>query len=138
MHEQADYSLTFVVADGSGGSHNPVFAQQLLGFAENKSNEIIGLLTPGTVEGRVIDESGNPVEGVAVVTDGMTVATSGSDGTFSFSFAPGTHSFNLKLKGDLVGSVDPVTVHSRQTTDVGDLTITEESLFMVIWSFPWS
>ena len=130
LHEQANYALTFVVADGSGGSHNPVFAQQLLGFAENTSNEIIELLTPGTVVGRVIDESGNPVEGVAVVTDGMTVATTGSNGTFSFSFAPGTHSFNLKLKGDLVGSVDLVAVHSQQTTDVGDVTITEESLFI--------
>ncbi|MEE9116471.1 MAG: ammonia-forming cytochrome c nitrite reductase subunit c552 [Thermoplasmata archaeon] len=130
LHEQANYSLTFVVADGSGGSHNPVFAQQLLGFAENKSNEIIGLLTPGMVVGRVIDESGNPVEGVVVVIDGMTMATTESNGTFSFSFAPGTHSFNLKLKGDLVGSVDMVTVQSQQTTDIGDVTITEESLFI--------
>lgn len=130
LHEQANYSLTFVVADGSGGSHNPVYAQQLLNFAENKSNEIIGLLTPGTVEGRVIDESGNPVEGVVVVIDGMTTATTSSNGTFSFSFAPGTHSFDLKLKGDLVGSVDLVTVQSQQTTDVGDVTITEESLFI--------
>lgn len=130
LHEQANYSLTFVVADGSGGSHNPVYAQQLLNFAENKSNEIIGLLTPGTVEGRVIDESGNPVEGVVVVIDGMTTATTSSNGTFSFSFAPGTHSFDLKLKGNLVGSIDLVTVQSQQTTDVGDVTITEESLFI--------
>jgi hypothetical protein len=130
LYEEANYSLSFVVADGSGGAHNPVFAQQLLGFAQNKSQEIIDLLTPGTVIGRTVDGSGNPVEGIAVLTDGMTVATTGSNGTFSFDLAPGTHSLNLKLKGVLVGSVDTVLVESKKTTDVGDITISEETLLV--------
>jgi predicted CXXCH cytochrome family protein len=130
MYEEANYSLTFIVADGSGGSHNPVYAQQLLNFAQNRSMEIIDLLTPGYVEGRVLDGSGNPVEGVAVVVDGLTMATTGSDGRFTFSFAPGTHTFSLKLKGNTVGSIDSVSIASQTTTYVDDVTITEETLFI--------
>jgi hypothetical protein len=130
MHEQANYSLTFIVADGSGGSHNPVYAQQLLDFAGNKSTEIIDLLTPGTVEGRVVDGSGSPVEGVAVIVDGLTMATTESDGRFSFPFAPGAYTFSLKLKGNTVGSIDSVLIASLATTNVGDVTITEETLFL--------
>jgi predicted CXXCH cytochrome family protein len=130
LYDQANYSLLFVVADGSGGSHNPRFAQQLLGFAENKSIEIIQLLTPGLVNGTVVDNAGNPVEGVTIVANDLTMATTDGDGLFSFLFAPGIHSFNLKLKGSLVGSVDSVLVESGETTDVGETTISEESLFV--------
>jgi predicted CXXCH cytochrome family protein len=130
LYDEANYSLSFVVADGSGGSHNPRYALQLLDFAENRSVEIIQLLTPGTVTGTVVDGAGNPVEGVTIVADGTTWATTESDGTYSFLFAPGTHSFNLKLKGSLVGSVDSVLVESGETTNVGETTISEESLFI--------
>jgi predicted CXXCH cytochrome family protein len=130
MHGEANYSLTFIVADGSGGSHNPVYAQQLLGFAENRSVEIVDLLTPGTVQGRVVDGSGNAVEGVAVIVDGLTMATTGGDGRFSFPFAPGTHTFSLKLKGNTVGSIDSVLIASLATTNLGDVTITEDTLFL--------
>jgi predicted CXXCH cytochrome family protein len=132
LYVEANYALTFVVADGSGGSHNPLYSQQLLSFAENNTNEIIDLLTPGTVTGRVIDGSGSPVEGVSVVIDGMSMATTSDDGSFSFDFAPGTHSLNLKLKGDLVGSVESVLIVSQATSDVGDVTISEESLFLFL------
>jgi predicted CXXCH cytochrome family protein len=130
LYNEANYSLAFVVADGSGGSHNPPFASLLLDFSEDRSNELISLLTPGTIRGRIVDTMGNPVEGVTVVKDGRVWATSSSNGTFEFLFAPGTHSFNLKLRGSSVGGIDSVTVLGGEASDVGDIEIVEENILI--------
>ncbi|MCJ2670521.1 MAG: ammonia-forming cytochrome c nitrite reductase subunit c552 [Thermoplasmata archaeon] len=130
LHNEANYSLAFIVADGSGGSHNPPFASSLLNFSEDRSNELISLLTPGTISGRVVDTMGNPVEGVTVEKDGRVWATSRSNGTFQFLFAPGTHSFNLKLRGSSVGGIDSVTVLGDAVSEVGDVEIVEENIII--------
>jgi predicted CXXCH cytochrome family protein len=132
LYDEANYSLAFVVADGSGGAHNPAFAGALLNFSEDRSHELIALLTPGTVTGRVVDATGNPVEGVAVVEDGSTWATSKSNGSFEFEYAPGVHSFTLKLRGSNVGSIESATIVAGEITDVGDVEVTEEDLFLPI------
>lgn len=130
IFEQANYSLAFVVADGSGGVHNPVFTGDLLNFSESKSNEVMMLLTPGTVIGKVKDESGSPVEGVAVYLDGRLVATTTRhDGSFMFQYSPGTYDLDLRLAGVDVGSVDSVAIEAGIETDVGEIVVTEDSLF---------
>ncbi|MFQ6106303.1 MAG: ammonia-forming cytochrome c nitrite reductase subunit c552 [Thermoplasmata archaeon] len=128
---EANYSLSFVVADGSGGAHNPAFASALLNFSEDRSYELIALLTPGTVRGRVVDAAGTPVEGVLIEKDGKVWGTSEDNGTFEFRFAPGTHSFDLKLKGSSVGSMDSVVV-GGQVANVGDIVATGEDLGALI------
>ncbi len=131
--EQANYSLAFVVADGSGGVHNPVFASDLLNFSEDKSNEVMALLTPGTVIGRVVDGSGSHVEGVAVYIDGKHVATtSRNNGSFKFDYAPGTFDLDLRFAGRDVGGVESVDVVAGLVTDVGEIVVTEDSLFIYL------
>jgi len=132
LYEEAEYSLTYVVADGSGGVHNPSFASDLLNFSESKSDEIMSLLSPGSVTGRAVDESGSPVEGVAVYIEGRLRAISRDNGTFTFSYAPGTYTIELRLAGERVGSVDAVEVVKGQVTDLGDITISEGALFVIL------
>ncbi|MFQ5883497.1 MAG: ammonia-forming cytochrome c nitrite reductase subunit c552 [Thermoplasmata archaeon] len=132
LYDEANYSLAFVVADGSGGAHNPAFASELLNFSENRSRELISLLAPGTLRGRVIDRMGNPVEGVTLEKDGRAWETTKSDGTFQLLYAPGVHSFDLKLRGSRVGSIDSVIIISEQVTEEGDITIVEEDYFVPI------
>jgi predicted CXXCH cytochrome family protein len=130
LYEEADYSLTFVVADGSGGAHNPEFASDLLNYSESKSQEIMSLLRTGNVIGKVVDESGSAVEGVAVYMDGELKAVSGSTGVFTFSHASGTYDLTLKLAGSKVGSVDSVEITAGQDKDLGEITISEDSVFV--------
>ncbi|MCJ2562678.1 MAG: ammonia-forming cytochrome c nitrite reductase subunit c552 [Candidatus Thermoplasmatota archaeon] len=132
LYNEANYSFSFVVADGSGGAHNPAFASALLNFSEDRSNELIALLTPGTVRGRVVDAAGSPVEGVTIEKDGVTWATSKKNGSFEFEYAPGAHSFSLKLRGSNVGSIESVTVVAGEISDIGDLEVTEQDLFVPI------
>lgn len=132
LFNEAEYSLDFVVADGSAGAHNPTFTHMLLNFSEERSNQLIAMLTPGTIRGRVVDSIGSPVEGVTIEKDGKVWATSLSDGTFQFMFAPGSHSFELKLGGSHVGSTDSVNVQSGGVVQIGDVAITEEDFIVPI------
>ena len=132
FYDEANYSLTFVVADGSGGAHNPAFVEDLLNFSEERSGDLITLLTPGTIMGRAVDTMGNPVEGVTIEKDGRVWATSRSNGSFQFQFAPGTYSFDLRLRGSHVGSIGSVSVVSQEVSDVGDVEIIEENLLVPI------
>ncbi|MEE9489405.1 MAG: ammonia-forming cytochrome c nitrite reductase subunit c552, partial [Thermoplasmata archaeon] len=66
LYEEANYSVSFVRADGSHGAHNPQYSLSLLDFAANRTETVITMLKPGHVIGRAVDAEGNPVPGIVI------------------------------------------------------------------------
>jgi len=122
-YDEANYSKNFVVADGSGGVHNPKYAKNLLLFAKMRATEVIDMLTPGTVVGKIVDEENKPVAGAEIEKDGVVWATTNADGEYMFKFATGTHNFDVTVAGKKVGSIQGVEIAADQTTNVGTTTV---------------
>jgi predicted CXXCH cytochrome family protein len=116
-YEQAVYAADFVEADGSMGAHNFDYAANLLSFADLKAGQVMSMLSPGTLNGTVVDSDGDPVQGVQIKLGDKVWATSAADGTFSFAHAPGSFTFALVQGGAEAGTVDAVIL-AGQTSDV--------------------
>ncbi len=123
LYDQANYSKNFVTADGSLGAHNPDYAKNLLLDARQRAQQVIAMLTPGSVTGRVVDADGNPVGGIEVVAGGVTWTVTDADGRFSFQYAQGTHSFDLYHGDALVGEINGVDILPNEESDVGTVRI---------------
>lgn len=85
-------------------------------------------LAPSTINGTVLDPSGNPAAGVSVTATGpvTSTATSAADGTYSLTdLAPGVYSLTFHLDG----YVDPAPV-SVTVTAAGD-TVTAATASLV-------
>jgi predicted CXXCH cytochrome family protein len=122
QYDEANYSLNFVVADRSLGAHNLPYALALLEFANETAEEIIYMLTPGEVVGKIVDKDGSPVSNAAIRLDGEQIAFSGGDGNFSIDIAPGTYDFEIIKDGSTLGTIDDVIVSQGVTTDLGSIS----------------
>jgi predicted CXXCH cytochrome family protein len=120
-YDEALYALKFVEADSSNGAHNNQFQLDILDFANTTSQSVISALEPGTVSGTIVDADGNPISGAQIQIGGTTVATTGTDGTFSFDYAPGSRTFDIVVDSEDYGSFD-ATITAGQTADQGDIT----------------
>lgn len=123
-YEQANYSANFVDQDGSMGAHNFQYANSLLSFSNSRANDVIFMLTPGRVSGKVVDSSGNGVSGVQIQIGGTTWATTASDGSFTIAHAPGGFILNLVKDGSDVGSAS-VSIVAGGMSDAGKIKIGE-------------
>ncbi|MCK5291315.1 MAG: ammonia-forming cytochrome c nitrite reductase subunit c552 [Thermoplasmata archaeon] len=122
LYDDANYSYSFVIADRSQGAHNLPYALALLDFANESSQGIIDMLTPGKVVGKIVDQDGEDVVGASVLLNGEQIAVSGSGGSFAIDIAPGTYTFKIKKDGSTIGSVENVEVLYRDTTDLGTIS----------------
>jgi hypothetical protein len=133
-YEEASYSLDFVIADKSQGAHNPLYAWALLNFAADRSSLIKSMLLPGTVTGEAVDSDGKGVAGVIVRRGGLDLAISGADGDFTFEYASGTYDFSLVKDGELVGTIENLTIEGGLTVSAGENEISFSTPFD--WSIP--
>ncbi|MFQ5885418.1 MAG: ammonia-forming cytochrome c nitrite reductase subunit c552, partial [Thermoplasmata archaeon] len=122
LYDTANYSMNFVIADRSHGAHNPPYALALLSFANETANEVIDMLTPGTVTGRIVDENGEPVQDARIQSLGKQLAVTGNDGNFTFDLAPGTYTFSVLKEGTSVATIENVEVSGGETTELGEIS----------------
>ncbi|MEE9116118.1 MAG: ammonia-forming cytochrome c nitrite reductase subunit c552, partial [Thermoplasmata archaeon] len=134
LYDDANYSYSFVIADRSQGAHNLPYALALLEFANESAREIIDMLTPGTVVGKIVDQDGNDVIGASVLLNNEQMAVSGSNGSFTIDIAPGTYAFEITKEGSTIGSVENVEVLPGETTDLETISTepTQDGLYLVI------
>lgn len=118
LYDDANYSYSFVIADRSQGAHNLPYALALLEFANESAREIIDMLTPGEVIGKVVDKDGNDVIGASIQLNDEQIAVTGSDGSFTADIAPGTYNFKITKDGSTIGSVENVEVLPGEITDL--------------------
>jgi len=123
LYDKANYSKNFVTADGSMGAHNPDYSKSLLLDAKLKAQQVVAMLTPGRVTGRVVNADGVGVGGIDVRTDGETWTTTDSEGGFSFQYAQGTHSFGLYQGDARVGTISNVLVVANEEANVGTVAV---------------
>ncbi|MFQ5883507.1 MAG: ammonia-forming cytochrome c nitrite reductase subunit c552 [Thermoplasmata archaeon] len=133
LYEEANYSVSFVIADKSFGAHNPQYALSLIDFAAERANTVIEMLKPGHVVGRAIDSEGNPVAGIIIRRGGLDLAVSGLDGRFLFDYASGTYDFDLVKDGNRVGRIENAVIDGGETMDVGDIRVTAPSELDLTW-----
>jgi predicted CXXCH cytochrome family protein len=118
--DDANYSLSFVDADGSQGVHNPTYAWALLNYSNQKSNEVLALLETGVVLGKLKDENGDPIQGAQIMRDGFALGDpTMPNGTFMFDHAPGEFTFDAVEDSETLGQISGVQVVPGETTDVG-------------------
>jgi len=119
----ANDTKNFVTADGSMGAHNPDYAKNLLLRSRERSQQVLTMLTPGRIVGRVVDASGAGLGGIDIGMEGTVWTTTDSDGYFSFQFAQGTHSFILYRDNVEVGELSNVNVQRDLEADVGTVRV---------------
>ncbi len=125
-YEEANYSVTFVIEDQSGGVHNPPFAEDLLTHALARAQFATTFLQPGTVTGRLLDESGTPVAGAVLMRLGRVYGVSDSDGRFAFDHAYGTFSFEVLIGTRSLGTLTGVVIVAGEETALGDVTVSPQ------------
>ena len=133
LFDLANYSMVFVDSDGSQGVHNPTYSAALLQYAEGKAQEVIDLLRPGQVTGRVVDSSGRPVAGAEIRLEGVVRATTATDGSFTLDRAPGTYRLEVSRDGALALTKADVTVTAGRATVLGDLVLPGEGGVPLVW-----
>jgi len=119
---QANYSAKFVEADGSMGAHNFDYANSLISFANLKAGQVVTMLMPGTVSGKVVDADGNGVGGVQIKIGNTVVATTLADGSFLFKHAPGSFTLTLVKDGTDQGTALALVI-GGQKTDMAKISL---------------
>ena len=134
LFDDANYSYSFVIADRSQGAHNLPYALALLDFASESAQEIIDMLAPGKVVGKIVDKDGKDVVGASILLNGEQIAVSGGGGSFSVDIAPGTYTFKITKDGSTIGSVENIEVLHGDATDLGTISTepTQGGLELVI------
>lgn len=117
--EYANYTYHFVEADASM-AHNHPFAVILLEKANEKANDAIDLLIPGTVEGTVVDSNGDPIADVQITSDSTVWATTDSSGGFEFDIAPGSYTFTILQDGEEIGTFEATSPSSGLEIEAGE------------------
>lgn len=122
---KGEWNIELVHQEGSGGAHNPPYAEALIAKAKEQFKEVIDALDMGEVTGKLEWDDQTPIAG-AVIKDGMgaTVATADSNGSYMFFAHSGAAVFTVYSEGELIGTIDATTtMHS--VADVGTTTITK-------------
>ena len=132
LYDLANYSVTFVDADGSQGVHNPTYSIALLQYANAKAQAVLDLLATGSVEGRVLDAEGRAVANAEVRLGGSVLAVTGADGRFAFDRAPGTYDLEVR-RGTAVRELASVVVVAGEATDVGDIVLPGDGGLPIAW-----
>lgn len=95
---------------------------------------LVGLAAPGaqaqtgTVQGTVVDAEGLPLPGVNVIVAGtQTGSSTGPEGTYTFTVAPGTYTINATFIGYETATREGVEVAEGETTQV-DFTLQQSEV----------
>lgn len=105
LQEATEYQIRLSANDLSGkGSGTMVLPFSTMGI--------------GSVHGRVVDPSGNPIS-AAMVTIGNVSVTTAEDGTFTIEVMSGVYNLTVHVDGS-EDAVYPVDVKAGQDLDVGD------------------
>jgi hypothetical protein len=94
--------------------------------------------TTGAISGTIVDESGQPIPGVAItLTDERTnvsrAATSGADGTFAFrAVPPGLYTVRVELAGFRTLEKRENVLNANSQLSLGNLTLTVGALTEVL------
>ncbi len=79
---------------------NPWYLKYVYAYRPPVSNTIQGVVSGGTVSGKVIDEKGNPVPGASIVIKGTRTGTSAdANGFFTLKLPPGSNTFQVSSVG---------------------------------------
>jgi len=128
LFDLANYSITFVDADGSQGVHNPTYSTALLEYGNAKAVEALDLLRTGRATGRVLDAQGRPVADAEIRLGATVVAVTGADGRFVFDRAPGTYDVGLYRGGRAARELPGVVLVAGESTDLGDVVLPDEGI----------
>ena len=96
----------------------------------------IAQVTTGQLEGRILDDQGQPVVGAevritGVALQGERLVSTRSDGRFSFpALAIGSYQIQFGLVGQEPLTLEDVRVRLGQTTDLGDIQLTDQVYVM--------
>ncbi len=114
--------------------HNHEWAEELLTYSMDNSAMVVADLMPGAVTGVVKDADGKAVIGAEVRKDDVVWDTTGADGSFNFSIAPGVYAFDV-YDGDTKEQSFDSTVTAGQESDAGDIKFEAEETSddMTMW-----
>jgi len=107
--------------------HNHEWAEELLTYSIGNSAMVVADLMPGAVTGTVLDSDGKAVSGAEVRKEGNDTVwdTTGADGSFNFSIAPGVYTFDVYDGSTKEQSFDS-TVAAGAESDAGDIKFEAE------------
>jgi hypothetical protein len=122
---KGEWNIEYVHQEGSGGVHNPPYAEALIAKSMEQFKMVIDALDMGEVKGQLKWDDDAPIAG-AVVKDGMgaTVATADSNGSYMFFAPSGAAVYTVYSEGELIGTIDATAV-MHDVADVGTTTITK-------------
>lgn len=123
IYDNANYSYLYVENDGSM-AHNHPFAVTILNYVNDKANDIMDDLTPGTIVGTLVDPDGEPIAGAEIRTDSTVWDTTDSLGSFEIDIAPGSYTFHVFEAGEETGTFDAASTAGEEN-DIGTQTIGE-------------
>jgi hypothetical protein len=121
------WNMEYVVAEGSGGVHNPPYAEALLRKATEQFEMVIMDTDMGGVMGKVAYNDSEPIEGATIKDgSGATVATTNATGEYFFWAMSGAVNYPVYFNGSVVGTVMGTAVmHTNSTFD--QVTVMKEA-----------
>ena len=129
---EAVWNLEYAEAEGSGGAHNPLYAERLIESAKGKFMEVIDALAIAGIGGNVAYNDSEVIVG-AMIKDGVgiTVATTNDTGNFFFWGMPGAVNYAVYFNGSIVGTLMGTAVAHTNTT-FGEVTVMKEAPPVVV------
>ena len=123
-YNEAMWDLQYVQQEGSGGVHNPPFADALLDAVGERAEGIIENLTVGGVSGSIAWSDGAPLDGAQLKDgDGIVVATTAANGSYFFFTKAGKRSFIVAKDGKVLGAIEDVQVPELSNVTVAKAVI---------------
>ena len=115
-----------IVAGASNGWDAPAAIAATIVGGVDQAQPTLTYLRWGRIVGRVLDPSGNPVQGIVVYTDTGQTATTDASGNYAISAPRGTHVVYVQRRTNYVTPSDSVSTVVSSETDsaVADRLVT--------------
>jgi len=124
---EAVWNIEYAEAEGSGGAHNPLYAERLIESAKTKFMEVSKALDIGGVSGNVAYNDSEAIEGADIKDGaGMVVATTNATGEFFFWSMAGAVNYAVYFNGSIVGTLTGTAVAHTNAT-FGEVTVMKEA-----------